>query len=137
MATATRSKLKTRTPAADTAPDYPYTLRLKDGRQVLVEVPAKWVRRVGGEVCFTGEGAMFLDRVRAVLMRVDAGSNWAHVRTLREALGLTQRQLGEALGVDKLTVSRWERGEIKPGSASIKRLRKLQGQATRRGLVLG
>jgi transcriptional regulator with XRE-family HTH domain len=80
---------------------------------------------------------MFLDRIRALLMKVDAASNWAHIRTLREALRMTQKQLGEAVGVDKLTVSRWERGEVKPGTASVKRLRKLQEEATRRGVVVG
>lgn len=33
------------------------------------------------------------------------------LRTRREVLGLTQQALAERLGIDSMTVSRWERGE--------------------------
>lgn len=36
------------------------------------------------------------------------------LRQRRDKLKLTQAQLGEKLGVDSLTVSRWERGEALP-----------------------
>ena len=35
------------------------------------------------------------------------------VRRLRRRLGLTQAQLAARLGVHKLTVSRWERGQVR------------------------
>lgn len=36
------------------------------------------------------------------------------LRQQRDKMGLTQEALGELLGVDGLTVSRWERGERLP-----------------------
>lgn len=38
------------------------------------------------------------------------GMNPDELKTRRETLGMTQAQLAEALGVDVMTVSRWERG---------------------------
>lgn len=38
----------------------------------------------------------------------------AEVRSARQRLGVSQAQLAEALGVNKLTISRWERGERNP-----------------------
>lgn len=137
MSTATKPKPKSKPVIETGAADFPYILKLRDGRRVLVELPAKWAKQHQGELVFTREGAMFLDRIRAVLNKFDAASSSGHVRTLREVLGMTQQAFGAALGVDKLTISRWERGEVKPGQSSIKRLRKLQSDATRRGVVLG
>lgn len=36
------------------------------------------------------------------------------IREVRQALGITQAQLGHLLGVHHLTVSRWERGQLTP-----------------------
>ncbi|MDH4102244.1 MAG: helix-turn-helix domain-containing protein [Thermoleophilia bacterium] len=44
------------------------------------------------------------------------------MRTARRSVGLTQKQLGEALGVKSITVSRWERGVTSP---SLPRLRRI------------
>lgn len=35
----------------------------------------------------------------------------AGLRRIRKALGLTQKALAEALGVDRVSVARWERGD--------------------------
>ena len=35
------------------------------------------------------------------------------IRATRARLGLTQAQLGKALGVAKNTIARWERGELR------------------------
>lgn len=46
-----------------------------------------------------------------------------HLKARREALGLSQELAAERLGVDKDTVSRWERGRTKPvGRAILERL---------------
>lgn len=39
------------------------------------------------------------------------------VRAIRASLGLTQAQLGEAVGVDQSTVSNWENGMMPRGPA--------------------
>lgn len=40
-----------------------------------------------------------------------------NVRAIRQELGLTQAQLGEAVGVDQSTVSNWENGMPPRGPA--------------------
>jgi transcriptional regulator with XRE-family HTH domain len=45
------------------------------------------------------------------------------IRNLRRRLGITQQQLGDRLGVDQATVSRWERGVENPRPSRQKILR--------------
>ncbi len=45
--------------------------------------------------------------------KLEAG---AEIRELRRALGVTQTELGALLGVTKLSVLRWERGELPPAA---------------------
>ena len=117
--------------------DFPYTMRFADGRTLALEVPARMVvRDGGGEIAFTPEGARFLDRLRSLYMPLDRAPSPGYIRTLRDALGMTQRELGEVLGVDKLTVSRWERGELKPANRSVALIQKLRARALRRGVTL-
>jgi DNA-binding XRE family transcriptional regulator len=121
------------------APDspVPYTLRLPDGRILFVELPAAMVRcGRDNTLGFTIEGVKFLDRLRA--MAADPGDvpTPGAIISLREALGLTQKAMGERIGVDKITISRWERGQVKPGPDSIKALRKLRRTAAGRGVVV-
>ena len=52
----------------------------------------------------------------------DSGGVGGRLRTARRSAGLTQRQLAEALGVESITVSRWERGVTTP---SLPRLRRI------------
>jgi DNA-binding transcriptional regulator YiaG len=44
------------------------------------------------------------------------------IRTIREQLGLSQREFGERLGVKRLAVARWESGTRTPDEANQKRL---------------
>lgn len=46
----------------------------------------------------------------------------ANVRTARDAADLTQRELGQALDVDPMYVSRWERGVVMPSPQNLVRL---------------
>jgi DNA-binding XRE family transcriptional regulator len=41
-----------------------------------------------------------------------------HVRALRQHLGLTQRELADALGTRQQTISEWEKGMYQPRGAS-------------------
>ncbi len=46
----------------------------------------------------------------------------SEVRRLREALGLTQAELAEELGVHPITISRWERDKARVPSAAARLL---------------
>lgn len=67
---------------------------------------------------FTGE----CDRKRLGLVDQGSGGVGARLRTARRAAGLTQKQLAQELGVESITVSRWERGVTTP---SLPRLRRI------------
>jgi DNA-binding transcriptional regulator YiaG len=58
------------------------------------------------------------------------------IRSLRQALDLTQTEFGKSMGVDKLTVSRWERGELRPGKRSLRALQRIRASAVRKGISL-
>ena len=47
------------------------------------------------------------------------------LRTARRSAGLTQKQLGEQLGVESITVSRWERGVTTPSLPRLRRIAEL------------
>ena len=123
--------------AALSRPDVPYMMKLSDGRRVYVEVPGRWtVRERGGVIAFTLEGARFLDRVRALMIKAEGPPSPGYLISLREALGFTQAELGRRIGVNKLTVSRWERGELRPSAASLGTLRGLRNRSIKHGVLL-
>jgi DNA-binding transcriptional regulator YiaG len=112
-------------------------MRLADGRRLAVEVPARWVRHDrSGEVGFTMEGIRFLDRLRSLFSPMNMPPSPGFIRSLRDALNLTQTELGKRMGVDKLTVSRWERGELRPGKRSQRALQRIRATAIRKGISL-
>lgn len=122
---------------ADGEPDVPHTMKLPNGRTLLVLIPAKWRRTdASGEAAFTPEAVRLLDRVRVAAMNLPPEPTPGHIKTLREALGLTQTQLGERIGVDKMTVARWEWGKMKPRAGAVKALDKLRREAGRKGIVI-
>lgn len=41
------------------------------------------------------------------------------IRAIREGLGMTQAALAEAMGVQPLAISRWERGERQPDGPAV------------------
>lgn len=41
------------------------------------------------------------------------------IKEARQKLGLTQPQLGAALGVDKMTIWRWEHGKVEPNPMAL------------------
>lgn len=124
--------------AALSRPDFPYTMRLPDGRTVCVEVPGRWVTADrDGTPAFEPEGAAFLDRVRALfLSALDRAPSPGYITRLREGLGLTQRTFGERIGVDKMTVSRWERGAMRPSEEALQAIEKLRKDAVHRGVAI-
>lgn len=55
----------------------------------------------------------------------DSGGVGGRLRTVRRSAGLTQKQLAEQLGVESITVSRWERGATMPSLARLRRIAEL------------
>ena len=85
--------------------DVPYTMLLPDKRTVFVLVPGRWCGRdVDGALTFKPPAIRLLDRVRALAMRMPRTPTPGFIRVLRQAMRLTQKELGEKIGVDKLTV---------------------------------
>ena len=119
-------------------PDYPYTMKLADGRTLYVELPGRWVTEDrGAQVVFLPEAVDFLDRVRALaLSALDRAPTPGYITRLREGLGLTQQEFGEKVSVDKMTVSRWERGTVRPSVEALDRIEKLRREAVRRGVSI-
>lgn len=115
----------------------PYTMKLDDGRTLFVEVPARMaVQDRSAEIAFTPEGVRFLDHVRALASGFRHPPSPAFIAAIREAVGLTQEQLGKRLGKHKLTISRWERGAMRPSRKSTQALAELFGKLKRSGVVL-
>ncbi|MGB2823729.1 MAG: helix-turn-helix domain-containing protein [Phycisphaerae bacterium] len=90
----------------------------------------------GGEVAFTREGVRLLDRIRALASSLDSAPSPAFLASLRQAAGLTQEELGRRIGRDKLTISRWERGTMRPSRESLGELAGLFRRVKRSGVVL-
>ena len=112
-------------------------MKLPDGRTVYVEVPGRFtVTDRSGELAFTPAGVRFLDRVQVLAMKQPVAPSPGYVVTLREALGMTQAEFTESIGVDKMTISRWERGTLRPSDESLKALEKLRQTAVREGVAL-
>ncbi|MBI4580916.1 MAG: helix-turn-helix domain-containing protein [Planctomycetes bacterium] len=120
------------------APDYPYVMRLKDGRRIFVEIPGKWMTRDrSGEIGFRPAAMRFLDRIQALALSVnDRPATPGYLATLRVALGMTQSEFAQAVGVHKLTVSRWERGTVRPDRESLAAVDKLRREAVRKGVPI-
>lgn len=55
------------------------------------------------------------------------GGVGARLRAARRAAGLTQKQLADALGVESITVSRWERGVTAPSLERLRRVAQITG----------
>lgn len=124
-------------PPIDEAVPYIYTRRLPDGRYALIELPPGSVRQSSdGAIEFRPSAVRVLDRLRAMALEVPDAPTPGWVRTLREAMGLTQVALARRLGVDKLSVSRWECGRSRPGAPAVAGLRRLRRRAMSAGLLV-
>jgi DNA-binding transcriptional regulator YiaG len=114
-----------------------YVLRLPDGRSVYLELPTEYVSRDrSGDLLLRPPAVRYLDQIRAVAMQRITHPTPAYLITLREALDLTQQEFGDAVGVDKMTVSRWERGDRRPGIESLRRIAALRKRSVKHGVLL-
>ena len=59
------------------------------------------------------------------------------IRKLRESLGLTQAAMAAQLGVNFVTLSRWELGRSRPSALAVTRLRELEQSAASSALAPG
>jgi DNA-binding transcriptional regulator YiaG len=81
------------------------------------------------------EGVRFLDRIRAAFLPLrDRPPSPAFLAALREGLGLTQTEFGSRVGVSKMTVSRWERGALRPSRRTLTAIERIRKAALRRGV---
>lgn len=55
----------------------------------------------------------------------EGGGVGGRLRTARRSAGLTQKELAEQLGVESITVSRWERGVTTPSLPRLRRIAEL------------
>ncbi len=137
---ATKPKRRRGTPPnpALVRPGYPYAMKLPDGRVLLVEVPGRWVTADrDGSAAFLPEAVRFLDRVRAAFLSVlDRPPSPGFLTALREAMGLTQSEFAARVGVDKMTVSRWERGALRPSRTALDAIERVRKTALRRGVTV-
>lgn len=71
-----------------------------------------------GEVFFSGETLEHLDKIKARHMGVLLPKE---IKELRLAMGMTQREISELLGIGEKTYTRWETGRERP-SQSLNKL---------------
>lgn len=119
-------------------PDLPYTMKLRDGRTLFVEIPGRWVTAdCDGSPALLPQAVRLLDRVQALATSIaDRPPSPGFILSLREGLGYTQKEFGTRLGVEKMTVSRWERGMVRPSGDSLKAMETLRRAAIRRGATI-
>jgi DNA-binding transcriptional regulator YiaG len=114
-----------------------YVMHLPDGRRVYLELPEEYVSRDrSGHLLLRPPAVKILDQVRAIAMQQVERPTPAYLVTLRETLDMTQEEFGEAVGVDKMTVSRWERGSRRPSIANARRIAVLRAKHVKHGAAL-
>jgi len=114
--------------------DLPYVISLGDGGMLAISLPAQWLRADrSGEPLLLPPAVRAIDRLRAVFAKRQPMTP-GFISSLREGIGLTQEQFGAKLGVSKMTVSRWERGTMRPRPSAVAAIHALQKQASRAGV---
>lgn len=114
-----------------------YVMHLPDGRRVYLELPEAHISRDrSGHLLLRPPAVRILDQVRALAMQHVDRPTPAYLLTLRETLDMTQEEFGEAVGVDKMTVSRWERGGRRPSTANARRIAALRDERVKEGVPL-
>lgn len=140
MTTATRIKRgRDRNHAGDkSAPDYPYTMKLPDGRMIYIEIPGRYVSTDrSGETVFLPPAVRLLDKVKVLAMSMQSRPiTPGYLKTLRAALGLTLTEMAERVGVEKMTVWRWENGQLTPRKSSLSKLERARREAVRKGTAI-
>ena len=115
----------------------PYAVPVGGGRNLVVLLsPQHYEFDPDGELLLRPAGVRHLDKARAAATDVPDRPSPGWVKALRAALGLTQSGFGAAVGVTALTVSRWERGQVRPGSSAVGAMRALRRRRASAGVVV-
>ena len=116
--------------------DLPYVVSLGDGRMLAISLRPAWVKADrSGQPLLLPPAVRALDRLRALFAR-QRRITPGFIVSLREAMGLTQKQFAQKLGVSKMTVSRWECGRMRPSSTTTAAIVALQSRAQRQGVTI-
>jgi DNA-binding transcriptional regulator YiaG len=101
-----------------------------------IALQAKWLKPDrSGQPLLLPPAVRAVDRLRAVFTNQEKLTP-GFIVSLREAMGLTQGEFGQKLGVSKITVSRWECGRMQPGATMASAILKLQATARRKGVMI-
>ncbi len=115
--------------------DVPWAMKLPDGRTLAVEIPGRWTREDrDGSIVLLPDAIKYLDHLQVAFSPLRVPPSPGYITTLREALGLTQAEMGRRAKVGKLTVSKWEMGILRPSPASLEKIEALRQQAIRKGV---
>ena len=116
--------------------DLPYVVSFGEGGLLAINLKAAWLKPDrSGQPLLLPPAVRALDRLRAVFTaqeRLTPG----FIASLREAMGLTQSEFGEKVGVSKITVSRWECGRMRAAPAMARAILKLQAEARQDGVKI-
>jgi DNA-binding transcriptional regulator YiaG len=103
---------------------------------LVVSLRADWLKLDrSGQPLLLPPAVRAVDRLRAVFTDQDKLTP-GFIISLREGMRLTQAEFGHKLGVSKMTVSRWERGKMRPGHRTARAIRKLQVHARSSGVKI-
>ncbi|HEY8749189.1 MAG TPA: helix-turn-helix transcriptional regulator [Tepidisphaeraceae bacterium] len=116
--------------------DLPYVVPFGDGGMLAIALRAAWLKPDrSGKPLLLPPAVRAVDRLRAVFTNQEKLTPGFMV-SLREGMGLTQREFGQKLGVSKITVSRWECGKMRPGPTTANAILKLQIEARHKGVKI-
>jgi DNA-binding transcriptional regulator YiaG len=114
--------------------DLPYVMPFGERGMLAISLRAAWLKPDrSGRPLLLPPAVRALDRLRAVFAAQEIITP-GFISSLREAMGFTQDQFAQRLRVSKMTVSRWECGRMRPGSAMSAAIRKMQSHARRQGV---
>jgi hypothetical protein len=114
----------------------PYVIPCGEASMLAIKLPAVWLKADrSGQPLLLPPAVRALDRLQALFTESQCPTP-GFLISLREGLDLTQSEFGRKLGVSKMTVSRWERGKIRPGPENTRAIFALRAAARRNGVKI-
>lgn len=116
--------------------ELPYVIPWVNGGMLAIALPPEWLKADrSGKPLLLPPAIRAIDRLRAVFAKQEKVSP-GFIISLREGMGLTQAEFGQKLDVSTMTVSRWERGRMRPSPAMSTAILDLQAKASRSGVKI-